>query len=88
YGTETIGVKDNVLAGFNYYPNPTTEFLHISAAKNIEAVAVYNLLGQKVMTNNIGATSSDLNLSGLAAGTYMMKVTVEGQTGTYKIVKN
>jgi len=62
--------------------------MHLSAAKNIESVTVYNLLGQKVMATTIGAISSDLNLSGLAAGTYMMKVTVEGQTGTYKIIKN
>lgn len=83
-----LSVADNALSGFNYYPNPTNEVMHLSAAKNIESVAVYNLLGQKVMTTIIGATSSDLNLSGLATGTYVMKVTVEGQTGTYKIVKN
>src|SRR5690554_2152113 len=85
---DALGVADNSLAGFNYYPNPANEVMHLSAAKNIESVTVYNLLGQKVMATIIGAISSDLNLSGLAAGTYMMKVTVEGQTGTYKIIKN
>lgn len=85
---DALGVADNSLAGFNYYPNPANEVMHLSAAKNIESVTVYNLLGQKVMATTIGAISSDLNLSGLAAGTYMMKVTVDGQTGTYKIIKN
>ncbi|HAV54484.1 MAG TPA: hypothetical protein DCX41_06085, partial [Aequorivita sp.] len=31
---------------------------------------------------------SQLDISGLSSGTYLMKVTVEGQTGTYKILKN
>ena len=83
-----LGVADNSLAGFNYYPNPVKEVMHLNAAKNIEAVTVYNLLGQKVMATTVGATSTDLNVSGLAAGTYMMKVTVDGQTATYKIIKN
>lgn len=85
---DPLSVADNEIAGFNYYPNPTNDVMHISATKNIESVAVYNLLGQKVITSTIGATSSDLNLSGLTAGAYIMKVTVEGKTGTYKILKN
>lgn len=88
YGTEILGVEDNTLAGFKFYPNPTSDVLKISAAKNIESISVFNVLGQKVMTTTIGATSSNLNVSSLAAGTYMMNVTVEGKTGTYKFVKN
>jgi hypothetical protein len=45
-------------------------------------------LGQQVISTEIGATTSDINLSGLTAGTYIMKVTVDGQTGTYKVLKN
>ena len=87
YG-DVLSVTNHSLSGFNFYPNPTTDMVHFSASKNIESVAIYNLLGQIVMTNNIGATSSSINLSGLATGTYIMKATVEGETGTYKIMKN
>src|SRR5690606_33053923 len=34
-----LGVANNALAGFNFYPNPTNEIMHLSASKNIEAVA-------------------------------------------------
>jgi hypothetical protein len=83
-----LGVSDNALAGFSYYPNPATEVLSLKSASNIESVSLFNLLGQQVISTEIGATTSDINLSGLTAGTYIMKVTVDGQTGTYKVLKN
>lgn len=83
-----LGVNENALAGFRYYPNPATEVLSLKSDSSIESVAIFNLLGQQVLSAKIGATTSDLNLSGLSAGTYIMKVTVDGQTGTYKVLKN
>ena len=83
-----LGVGENALAGFSYYPNPATEVLSLKSDSSIESVAIFNLLGQQVLSAKVGATTSDLNLSGLTAGTYIMKVTVDGQTGTYKVLKN
>lgn len=88
YGTEVLSVNDNTLEGFSFYPNPTNNILNINANKNIQSVALYNLLGQEVLTSTIEATSSEISLSGLSAGTYIMKVTVDGQTGTFKVMKN
>lgn len=87
FGLDALSVKDNSLAGFNFYPNPTIGILNLSANKNIESVSIFSLLGQKVLTTKIGAAASDINLSGLASGTYVMEVNVEGKTGTYKITK-
>ncbi|MDC8000337.1 T9SS type A sorting domain-containing protein [Aequorivita todarodis] len=85
---DPLGVADNALGGFTYYPNPTSGTLSLKSVNNIDSVAIYNLLGQSVLSSTIGATTSDLDVSSLATGTYIMKVTVEGQTGTYKILKN
>ncbi len=84
----TQGVSENALEGFAYYPNPTSEVLSLKSVNSIDSVAIYNLLGQRVIDTKIGATTSDINLSGLTAGTYIMKVVVEGQTGTFKVLKN
>lgn len=83
-----LGVSENTLDGFSFYPNPTSDKLSLQAANNIDAVGIYNLLGQKVLEINVGATSSEINLSNLTTGTYIMEVTIEGQTGSYKIMKN
>ena len=87
YGTPLISVKDNVIDGFSFYPNPISDFLNLSANKNIESVSLFNLLGQKVMRVKVDATTSSINMGRLAAGNYVMHVTAQGQTGTYKITK-
>ncbi len=84
----TAGVSENALEGFAYYPNPTSDVLSLKSVNSIDSVSIYNLLGQRVIDTKIGATTSDINLSGLTAGTYIMKVTVAGQIGTYKVLKN
>ncbi|MDP2687987.1 MAG: T9SS type A sorting domain-containing protein [Aequorivita sp.] len=85
---DLLSVSDNTLDGFAYYPNPTSDVLSLKSVNSIDSVAIYNLLGQRVIDTKIGATTSDINLSGLTAGTYIMKVVVEGQTGTFKVLKN
>ena len=83
-----LSVANNTLGGFTYYPNPTNGALSLKSVNNIEKVTIFNLLGQKVMDANIGATTSELNISNLKTGTYLMQVTVDGQTGTFKVLKN
>jgi len=85
---EILGVSENALEGFAYYPNPTNGALSLKSVNNIDSVAIFNLLGQSVLSSKVGATTTDLDISGLTTGTYIMKVTVDGQTGTYKVLKN
>lgn len=82
-----LGVSDSVLEGFTYYPNPTNGILNLNSKSTIEMVSIYNLLGQKVLGNSLNAASAALDISTLSTGTYVMKVTVNGQTGTFKILK-
>lgn len=88
YGTSVAGINDNVFSGFDFYPNPTSDILNLRAKNNIESVSLFNLLGQKVMDVKVGATTSNINLANLSTGNYIMKVSIDGQTGTYKITKN
>ena len=82
-----LGVSENELEGFEYYPNPVKNELNLSAKTLIEEVLIYNLVGQKVYAQKINATKKSIDLSHLQAGLYVMKVSAEGSTATYKIVK-
>ncbi|NND61871.1 MAG: T9SS type A sorting domain-containing protein, partial [Flavobacteriaceae bacterium] len=42
---------------------------------------------QQVIDQEINAISTDINVADLAVGAYIMKVSVNGQIGTYKIIK-
>lgn len=74
-------------SAFTYYPNPVKNLLNLSYNQNITSVSVFNVLGQKVMEQNINANATALDMSSLSSGTYMVKVTAENQTKTIKVIK-
>ncbi|WP_417353626.1 LamG-like jellyroll fold domain-containing protein [Flavobacterium alkalisoli] len=87
FTTQTLGLNDNTIAGFAFYPNPTNGTLNISAQNYIESVVIYNLTGQKVMAVKVEASASQLDVAKLSEGVYMMHVTSEAKTGVYKLVR-
>lgn len=68
------------------YPNPVSNVLNIKVAKNqpVTAIAVYNTLGMLVKE---AANTTQVNLSGLQAGVYVIKVQSGKTSGQLKIVK-
>lgn len=74
-------------AGFKFYPNPVKDVLNISYTQNISKVAVYNILGQEVTTKAINGNQSQIDMSALSKGTYLVKVTADGGTKTIKVIK-
>ncbi|WP_339702302.1 T9SS type A sorting domain-containing protein [uncultured Marixanthomonas sp.] len=82
-----LSVSNNVLEDFSYYPTPADDVITLKAKSNIGNVVIYSSLGQKVIDQNIGSASTELNISALSTGTYIMKVSVNGEIGTYKVIK-
>lgn len=72
---------------FVSYPNPVKDFLNIGYNQSITNVEVFNLLGQRVITKIVNANQSKIDMSGLNAGTYLVKVTADSQTKTIKVIK-
>lgn len=81
--TDQFGIKSLVV-----YPNPANNVLNITANENITHLVLNNLLGQKVMEQKANGTNAQLNVSSLAAGTYLLQVTAGSKSGTIKVVKN
>ena len=46
------------------------------------------MIGQEVLNKRIDSINSEINISNLSAGTYIMKVSIDGYIGTYKMIKN
>lgn len=75
-------------ASFAYYPNPVKDVLNLSYVSTISNVSVINLLGQEIISKKINANQSEVDLSALSAGTYLVKVTTEENLEkTIKIIK-
>ena len=84
----SLGLEDNDLQAFEYSPNPVKNSLKLKAAGTIEMVSVYNIIGQEVMRTYPNTISNDLDMSDLQSGTYFVKVAVEGNSKTVKIIKS
>lgn len=74
-------------AYFSALPNPVKDVLTLSYNKAITNVAVFNLLGQQVITKSVNENQSQIDMSNLSAGTYMVKVTSENEVKTIKVIK-
>jgi hypothetical protein len=84
---EVLGLNNNVIEGFTFYPNPSLDVINLTATENIERVSIYNMLGQKVIDQNINAISSQLDVANLVTGTYLMLVSADGKTASHKVTK-
>src|SRR5690625_1041391 len=84
---EDLGVADLSSFDFAYYPNPVKDVLNINSQKAVQSVEVYNLTGQRVMSESM-VNQSQIDVSKLTTGTYVFRVTLEdGQVETFKIIK-
>src|SRR5690606_28975640 len=83
----TIGIQEyNTDNLFTYFPNPVNNTLSLRGVKDIQNVAVYNMLGQEVLRTAPNTVNSDVDMSGLQSGTYFVKVMIENTTKTIKVI--
>jgi hypothetical protein len=92
-----VGVAENtLLESFNVYPNPTVNVINVAynlnAASNV-TIDVLNIVGARVMNLDLGTQSAgeqrtQLDLSVLEAGMYLVNVTVGDRVVTSRVTLN
>ncbi|MDC8000688.1 T9SS type A sorting domain-containing protein [Aequorivita todarodis] len=83
----TIGVEDFSASSFSVYPNPVKDMLNIKSAASVDKVTVYDILGKVVLQETPGKISPAINMSNLASGSYLVKVTIGNSSKTVKVLK-
>ena len=83
----TLGLEGFNTSSLSYYPNPVVNELSVNYQSAITGIEVYNFLGQKVVSKTFNQTSVKLDMSGLSAGSYIMKVQTQDGTATVKVLK-
>ncbi|WP_347924791.1 T9SS type A sorting domain-containing protein [Pontimicrobium sp. SW4] len=69
------------------YPNPFNDFVNIHTESNSQ-IEVYNLLGKRILIQNINKGNSKINVSEYETGIYLFKITNENlQIKTMKVIK-
>jgi hypothetical protein len=94
FGTFLVSAYDGSLsassfdnASFAAYPNPVKDVLNLSYSSEINSVKVINLLGQEVISRKVNNTSSQIDMTSLTAGAYIVNVTVGDVVKTIKVIK-
>jgi hypothetical protein len=80
----TNNVSQNTVS---FYPNPVENVLHLNSKEVIDSVAVYTVTGQMVSNVTFNENRTELNLSNLASGVYLVKVSSNGSVENLKVVK-
>ncbi|MBO7469327.1 MAG: T9SS type A sorting domain-containing protein [Bacteroidales bacterium] len=74
-------VEEVEASALSVYPNPASEVLYVNA-ENVISVEIYDILGHNVLTS----TESYIELRGLEAGIYFVKVRSDNAMKTTKLV--
>ncbi|WLD23868.1 T9SS type A sorting domain-containing protein [Flavobacterium dauae] len=85
--TVSLGVQELDLAQLSYYPNPADSELNISYIEDINNVEIFTITGQKVLSKEFKSREVKVDLSGLSAGTYMLRIQTEKASQFIKIIK-
>ena len=88
----TGGVEDASIAdgGTRLYPNPVGDLLNVTDGRGISRVQVFGLTGSQVLdvTAVGGDTATAIDMTGLPAGTYIVRTTITDGTATMqKVIK-
>ena len=78
--------EDVALKSIKIYPNPVKDVLFIELNEQA-VITIYNISGQKIQTMSLNEGHHSLNVSQWSKGTYLIRVSGQKETTTYKIIK-
>ena len=86
------GINDHLFNSITIYPNPANDVVNVECTmNNVQEVEVIDVYGKVVRTvvgaNNYSPLPTRINVSGLAAGMYFVRVTTEEGVVTKQFVK-
>ncbi len=69
------------------FPNPTADFLQVSSQSILQQINVFDLTGRIVLERGLNGNAERIDLSGLPAGTYIVRVSANDGEHTSKVIK-
>lgn len=77
--TASVSITD-----FKIYPNPTNGLVYIKSPEKIKKIIVYNSVGQQILRKE---NQSEIDLSSLPKGMYIVTVESENKVHTSKVIR-
>ena len=83
---EGTGVTEIGSDQVKIFPNPSGDELRISCASPIEAVLLFNTLGERILTSKHLSTVGSIDLSKIPRGVYYVEINTDGKIFRKKII--
>jgi PKD repeat protein len=82
-----LGNEEFVANVIKLYPNPVIDVVTISSTEIMTNLEVINMLGQIVFSKSINENETTIDMSRYSSGSYIVRVSVEEKTKTFKVIK-
>lgn len=82
--SSTVSISEQSQVLLKTFPNPADDVLNIQTEEKVQQVEVYNIQGAKVLVDN----RTQLNISELPSGTYVINVITQNSISKSRFVKN
>lgn len=79
--------ENNYSLELNIYPNPTDNLINVEAPINSN-LELYNISGKLIKTYNQTASKTQIDVSSISSGVYILKVLNEAGSATRKVIIN
>lgn len=83
---ETLSVEDVVFNDFSYFVD-ANNVLNLKSVSPMQSVELFNVVGQQVVSQKLNNNAETLNISNLERGVYITKVSIDGFSKSFKIIK-
>jgi len=87
--SNALGISEARLLKFEMFPNPATDVVNIQLPTGTSEaeVGVFDYTGRKVSAKTVTLTDNQLNVSNLATGMYIIRVSAEDKLGAQRFIK-
>ena len=83
-----LNTNSNNYIDFSYYPNPSNGKVTINSKTAINQIQVYNVTGQLLLDKNLNETTTNVDISAFAQGTYFFKLKFDGdKEANFKVLR-
>ena len=82
-----LSLQDQYFNDFNYFVDANSQLV-LKASISLENIKLFNLLGQEVFSKSLSNKNETINIESLETGIYIAKVSIQGTSKSFKIVKN
>lgn len=82
---QPTSVSEVDVANINLFPNPANAKVTVTSDSPIQQISIFNIAGQQVYSNNVGAESHSIELGDFNNGIYMVRVLTANGMETYKL---